>query len=397
METRALTKKQAARYLLWRQGLLGAHRFTGKSGALRFIRQAGCIQFDPVDVCGKNAELTLQSRVKGFRKQDLYDLLYKDRLLLDQYDKNLCIVPVENWAALARERRKNADWSRSREQVEPVRALVREEILRRGALCSADLPMNEVVSWYWSDTRLARAALDTMYFDGELVVHHRKNAVKYYDLAQRVLPPEIFGAPDPFDSEESCLAWRVARRIGAVGLLRNAPSDAFLNLPGMQAAGRDAAFSRLIEQGRLARIVVEGESKPFYCLSEALPDVDFILTNPRLKRRCEALAPLDCFLWDRKLISAIFGFDYKWEIYTPDPLRKYGHYVLPLIEGDRFIGRVEAICDRKKSVMTAPRLWYEQGVKRDARLGEAVNGCLARLAAFNGCALDLSGQTVYKG
>lgn len=106
MEKRELTKKQAARYLLWHQGLIGAHRFIDKKGALEFIRQAGCIQFDPVDVCGKNAELTLQSRVKGFRKSDLYDLLYKDRLLLDHYDKNLSIVSVENWAALRRERQK---------------------------------------------------------------------------------------------------------------------------------------------------------------------------------------------------------------------------------------------------------------------------------------------------
>lgn len=345
----------------------------------------------------KNAESTLQSRVKGFRKSDLYDLLYKDRLLLDHYDKNLCIVPTEDWPALARERQKNAEWLRSREQVEPVRALVRAEIEKRGALSSSDLPMDEVVSWYWSDTRLARAALDSMYYSGELAVHHRKNAIKYYDLAEKLLPPEVFGAPDPFDSDESCRAWRAARRIGAVGMLWNAPSDAWLNLPDMKAGGRDAAFSRLIRDGRLAEMTVEGIKRPFYCLTEALPDVDFILTGPRLKRRCEALAPLDCFLWDRKLIAAIFDFDYTWEIYTPEHLRKYGHYVLPVIEGDRFIGRVEAICDRKRGVMTSPRFWYERGIGPNERLTEAVNGCLARLAAFNDCSLDLSGQTVYNG
>ena len=80
-----LSKAQARAFILAKQGLLGSYRFSGKEGAYSYIRQAGCIQYDPVDVCGKNAELTLQSRVKGFRKPMLAELLYRDRLLVD-YD-----------------------------------------------------------------------------------------------------------------------------------------------------------------------------------------------------------------------------------------------------------------------------------------------------------------------
>ena len=78
-----INKQQARRFLLMKQGLYAAHIFKGKSGALDYVRQAGCIQFDPVDSVGKNAELTLQSRVKGFQKKDLYELLYKERSLFD--------------------------------------------------------------------------------------------------------------------------------------------------------------------------------------------------------------------------------------------------------------------------------------------------------------------------
>ena len=91
-----LTKEHARRFLLAKQGLLGDYRFSGKEGAYAYIRQAGCIQYDPVDVCGKNAELTLQSRVKGFRKSMLFDLLYRDRLLVDYADKELSIWPAED-------------------------------------------------------------------------------------------------------------------------------------------------------------------------------------------------------------------------------------------------------------------------------------------------------------
>ena len=92
-----LTKKQARTFILAKQGLLGDYRFSGKDGAYAYVRQAGCIQYDPVDVCGKNAELTLQSRVKGFRKSMLADLLYEDRLLVDYADKELSIWPAEDW------------------------------------------------------------------------------------------------------------------------------------------------------------------------------------------------------------------------------------------------------------------------------------------------------------
>ena len=100
-----LTRRQARRFLLLHHGLIGAYRFRGKQGAYDFVRQAGCIQFDPVDVCGKNAELTLQSRVQGFTKQTLWQLLYRDRLLVDYPDKNLSILPTEDWPYFERYRR----------------------------------------------------------------------------------------------------------------------------------------------------------------------------------------------------------------------------------------------------------------------------------------------------
>ncbi len=99
-----LSKSQARWFLLLKHGLLEPYRFKGKRGALEYIRQAGCIQFDPVDVCGKNAELILHARVQGFKKSMLYALLYEDRALVDYPDKQLSIWPVEDWPYFARYR-----------------------------------------------------------------------------------------------------------------------------------------------------------------------------------------------------------------------------------------------------------------------------------------------------
>ena len=115
-----LTNKQARQFILLKHGLLGAHKFIGKQGALEFVRQAGCIQFDPVDSCGKNAELTLQSRVKNFTKQTLSELLYTDRSLVDFPDKNLSIFPTEDWPYFQRYRQAAKDGGRNFPELEEL-------------------------------------------------------------------------------------------------------------------------------------------------------------------------------------------------------------------------------------------------------------------------------------
>ena len=92
-----LSRAQAVRFILSAQGLIGARRYSGKEGALAYVRRAGCIQYDPIDICGRNAELTLFSRVGGFRKSMLQSLLYRDRALVDYVDKELAIFPAEDW------------------------------------------------------------------------------------------------------------------------------------------------------------------------------------------------------------------------------------------------------------------------------------------------------------
>ena len=112
-----------------------------------------------------------------------------------------------------------------------------------------------------------------------------------------------------------------------------------------------------------------------------------VLQNNELIPRCEFIAPLDCFIWDRKLIKTLFNFEYTWEIYTPPEKRKYGVYVLPLLYGDRFIGRAEAVCERKTGTLILKNIWYEADVKKTKKLETEVKACLKRFAEFNECKL----------
>ncbi len=388
MEAYTLTKEQARRFILCKQGLLGDYRFRGKEGILEYIRQAGCIQFDPIDVCGKNAELVLQSRIEGFKKEMLYELLYEDRQLMDYFDKNLAILPVSDWSYFERIREANRNSGRGREEVDRVAASIRKMIEERGPLSSKDLDMKKKVDWYWSSTNLARAALETLYFRGELIVHHKKGTNKYYALAEDYIPGELLEAPDPFPMELDHLKWRVLRRISAVGMLWNRPSDAWIYIWNLKSEQRRAVFEALTNENKIAELTVTGLKDKLYCLREDIPLLEKVLQAGRegseFPHRTELIAALDNMLWDRKLIKTIFDFDYKWEIYTPAEQRKYGYYVLPLLSGEGFIGRAELVCDRKTRTLLVKNLWLEEGIKLTANRKKEIKKCFLRFQKFHG-------------
>ena len=393
-QTIRLTREQARRFILIRQGLLGGHRFVGKAGACAYVKQAGCIQFDPVDVCGRNAELTLQARVKGFTKKVLSDLLYQDRLLVDYCDKELAIWHRDDWPYFEGYRQHSREHGRQfdgiPEREEQAIAYIREH----GPVSSDSLPLTGTVFWHssihWSghwdrESSAARSVLEQLYTDGTLVIHHKSGTRKFYDLAERHLPADLLNAENPCRDEAAFLQWRVARRIGAIGLLWNRRSDAWLGIQ-MTTEQRNEAFAALEESGRIRAADVEGIRSPLYMLAEDESLLETVLrdeadTRPRL----EFLAPLDPMLWDRNLIEALWDYRYSWEIYTPKEKRKYGYYVLPMLWGENLIGRVEAVADRKADALNVKNIWYEPGVRQTKKLDKAVQRSLARLARFNGC------------
>ena len=387
-----LTQRQARRFLLLHHGLLGPHRFHGKEGALAFIRQCGCIQFDPVDACGRNAELTLQSRVQGFKKKTLQQLLYADRLLLDYPDKELAILPTEDWPCFERFRRAARENGKQFAELSDLEEQAAGYIAAHGPVDASMLPFRgKKIRWHsaihWSgnwqgESDAARSVLEQMYSDGRLVIHHKDGARKSYDLAERCLPGNILSAADPLPDGFDHLQWRVLRRIGAVGMLPDRRSDAFLGIWDLDSDARSRAFQSLKQSERITQVQLEGFRSPLFLRTADLPTLEIALSDQRFPPRCEFLAPLDPLLWDRKLIREIFGFSYTWEIYVPADKRKYGYYVLPILYGESFLGRIEAAAHAKESTLEIKGLWWEAGVQpRPAAVRRAVQ----RLAKLNQC------------
>ncbi len=376
-----------------KHGLLGEHQYGGKSGVMEFTRQVGCLQYDPIDICGKNAELVLQSRIRGFSKNMLEELLYEDRLLMDYPDKNLAIISIEDWPYFERYRQAARQHAESYPQMETLTRQVRDYIQQVGPVSSNELNALQLegdFTWrsaiHWSSgNNVSRSVLEQMYSTGELVIHHKKGTRKYYDLAEKHIESDLLHAPEPLLDELDHHKWRVLRRIGAVGLLWNRASDAWLNIWGLKTEQRNRAFHELLLEDRIIAVEVEQLKERLYCRTEDLPMIEHILQNPELQERCELIAPLDNLMWDRKLIYALFEFDYKWEIYTPALKRKFGYYVLPLLYGDRFIGRAEIIVERKSGRLVVKHVWYEKGMQPTEELVAVVKECFERFAIFNDC------------
>ena len=132
--------------------------------------------------------------------------------------------------------------------------------------------------------------------------------------------------------------------------------------------------------------MVEGIKQPFYFRSEDEPLMKKIIEGEAdLKPRMSFIAPLDPLMWDKALILALFDFRYSWEIYTPAAKRKYGYYTLPVLFGDMFVGRIEAVPDRKNGILEVKGIWLEPGIRKTVKLNKALERTLAGFAKFNGC------------
>ncbi len=384
-----LTNRQARQFLLLKHGLIGEYKFIGKQGVYDFVRQAGCIQYDPIDICGKNAELTLQSRVKSFTKEILDELLYKDRLLIDYPDKNTAIIRTDDWPYFMRHRQAALCRARKHPELITLMEQALTFITVNGVVSPDDLKLESDFQWrafiVWSSGKnLSSSVMEQLYGIGDLIIHHKKGSRKYYDVTKKYIPAQILGAPDPLPDEFEYRKWRVLRRIGAIGLLGNRRPPDSLHI-GFSSDERNKIFTTLLSEGKIIEISVDESKYTYYCLSEDISFIHTVKQNLEQKARCELIAPLDPFLWDRKLIKDLFGFDYTWEIYTPVKKRKYGHYVLPLLWDNRFIGRVEAVAYHKISTLVVKNIWYEDDVKQNKAMKTAITRCILRFAEFNGC------------
>ncbi|HEY1332273.1 MAG TPA: crosslink repair DNA glycosylase YcaQ family protein [Actinomycetota bacterium] len=381
-QSRAISPDVARRYLTLHHFLAPPRSLpTGVRGVRTVFARFGSIQFDPIDVAGRNHDLVLLARVAGYRREMTERLLYKDRSLYETYNKGLSLVPIDElpWYRIT--------WDRARRRHEggafDAHAPLVEELLERirtsGPMSSTDVPAQAAIDWYWRPTNQVRAILEALAEAGILGLVRRDGNRRVYDLVERLFPAKLLRRQVPPREQ---FRHKLLSRYRAHGLLGRTGSPelwlgtsprvgAIYGLEGdlpLAAAGRKVLLEELLEAGSLVPVSVDGVRGERFVPEEAMP----LLT--RAEREVAAgrppghatpgvafLAPLDPLIWDRDFLRALFGFDYVWEVYVPAAKRRWGYYVLPILYGDRLVGRIEPRTERKTKALRIAGLWWEAG------------------------------------
>jgi uncharacterized protein YcaQ len=356
-----ISADQARRFLVRRHLLAPPRSLPSRAASvLTVIQHLGLLQFDPLEVPGaRNHDLVLHARIRGYRRGWCERWLYgRDRRLIEVYNKSLNILPIEELPhyALAWDRAgRHYDATILRDQAAVADAIV-AQISEDGPLSTAAFrDHNHAVDWWWAPTPAARAVMEALFVSGRLGIARRDGNRRYYDLIERLVPAKLL---QHRESEEDALRHRLLSRYRAVGLLAGQAAADIIYSTG-SVTDRSRWTAELVEDGTLVPVAVEGVRHLRYLLAEERPLLEAAASRSRRSPAITFLAPLDPLVWDRRLLRELFGFDYTWEVYVPAAKRRYGYYVLPLLFGDRIVGRIEPRLDRRTGRLAMLGIWFE--------------------------------------
>lgn len=369
-----LSLPQARRISLAAQGL-AAPRPSGRVD-LRHLRRAidcmGVIQIDSVNVLVRSQELPLFARL-GPHPRNLIERATARGELFEYWVHEASHVPTEHhplhrWKMAQPHRwRSIAAVGRRRALVERVYARVRDD----GPLVAGDLSQRSAPKGPWWDWDEAKQALEYLFWCGRVTARRRtSDFARIYDLPERVLPPSVLDAPTPHEND--------ARRqlLALAGAHLGVATLADLVDYHRQDTGRcRPLIDDLVDDGTLVPVRVEGWREPAFVHRSA--------SEPRATERCALLSPFDPVVWNRKRAERLFDFRYRIEIYTPEAQRVFGYYVLPVLLGDRLVGRLDLKADRAHRTLEVRGAFVEehassaQGQRRVAASVAAELGAMA--------------------
>jgi uncharacterized protein len=379
----SVSAEAARRFLVARHFLSPARSLAGGPDAvLEVLRRLGSIQFDPIAVAGRNHDLVLHARVAGYEPA-WCDALYERREIFEATNKALSFVltsefpwfrhvwgrkgPRFHKAALA----DNAD------PAERVVARIRAD----GPLSSRDFEREAGATkdWFGLPENAVRSVLEAYTALGVIGLARRDGSLRYYDLLERLLPADVLTRNVP---EHEQLLHKLLSRYRAHGLLAAGGAggtfDRIANPEDRKVLQRE-----LVENGALVAIEIEGMRGKRFVLAEELPLWE---APPEPAASVAFIAPFDSLLWDTKLLAGLFDFEHVWEGFFKADKRRWGYYVLPILFGDRFVGRIEPRIERDEGVVQILGLWWEDGFdpKRADGFVDAMRDALHAYVRFAG-------------
>lgn len=330
---RQISKADARRALV-------QHHFSPFANETEVFERLRSVQFDPIAPAGCNHDLVFQSRLPTYQLGEWEDWAYQKRQIYDGWDKQASLVPFSGWPArryIHKVHRREFEEKIFKDHKQEVE-LILAELKERGPLQPKDFDLQmkrEEWRGSWFGPNVTKQILRALWHDGTIVTASRKSGQHVYDLAERVVPPKFFNAlalTDEQSKQEIALD-----RHHAMGFVRPTSSAEIWSYSVLNYDKKEAIAS-LASCGKVVPVEIDGMK------AHATPEFLQLLDHPVLEPKVRFIAPLDQILWDRKFVEHIFGFEYTWEIYTPEAKRRWGYYVLPVMFGDQFVARIEFFC-----------------------------------------------------
>lgn len=415
----SLSLKEARALAVAAQGFGRRPVRPGPARLAGLLAKLGAVQLDSVNILARSHELALYSRLGPYRPADLHRVAYRRRVVFEYWGHAASWLPMAEYRwflprMLAHREKPRGWWADVRERHGHLAQAILERIRAQGPLMAADFTNGGRTSLRsgrdepglcytgaspqtpptggppasaapdgaalddragrgsWWDWKPAKLVLEDLFDQGILMVADRRAGFqRVYDLAERVLPPDVDTRPPTADEAAQHLLARAARALGVASARDLA--DYFRVPPPLAKP----ALRTLLEAGRLVPAALEGWRQPAYLPPEALAG--------RPRRPCHPplfLSPFDSLIWTRDRTARLFGFDFALEIYTPEAKRRYGYYVLPLLVEGRLVGRADVKHDRPAATLVVATAHLEPGCPEGTH--EAMGHALADLARFLG-------------
>jgi uncharacterized protein YcaQ len=350
-----------ARRIAVRAQLLDAREQTD---LLDVVRELTFVQIEPTAAVAPTADLVLWSRLgAGYEPDDLVTALESENSL---FELSLMIRPMSDLALYRAEMLEFPQRDSTRRWLDDNREF-RDDVLDRlaadGPLAARDIPDTSVVPWQssgWNTNRNVMMMLECLMLGGDVAVAGRHGRERMWNIAERVYHSDIPAVP-----LEEAQRVRNERRLRSLGIVRNATPD----MPVETTRVGDAGIAATIE---------------------GLPGtwrVDPSALGTEFSGRTALLSPFDALIRDRRRMTDLFGFEYALEMYKPAAKRRWGFYALPVLHGDRLVGKVDAAADRSRAVLTVHAIHEDEPFALDVR--DAVHAQLAGLADWLGLELHL--------
>ncbi|MDP9296556.1 MAG: winged helix DNA-binding domain-containing protein [Actinomycetota bacterium] len=400
---RRVSLESARRLAVSRQRLAGKPAPADREGLLDVVRDLGCLQLDPISHVAKSHLLVTWSRLGPYDPTILDELLWQERQLFEYFAHAAAIVLTEDYPIHRFQMRRA--WTSEREYSRRIRGWVKTngglrrniltQLRRRGPMRSRDFEDKSQTGWEsdgWTKDRNVNRMLDILWTKGNIMVVGRTGADRWWDLTERWLPE---WTPRQRLGDVQAVRRSSQRSLRALGVAT--PKHINLHFTRFVYPNLPVVLARLQKEGVIERVEVldaEGTAFPgeWFVHAEDLPLLER-LESGDCEPRTTLLSPFDNLICDRDRTELLWNFLYRAEFYTPKAKRVYGFYALPILYGERLIGRVNVFNDRKRGRLVIDRIFAEPEAPVGRESGAEIGSALRELAEFlHADAIELIGE-----